>query len=255
MKIIAIETSGSNGSIALLKNEQVIKEYRFRKGMVHGKLLIPRLDQALRKARWSAKSLDLIAVDIGPGSYTGLRVGLAAAKSLAYALRAKIIGVSSLDALAENITSQYDHICPVIDARWNQVYTATYQLNKESDRPARGGSLPAGRRGAFGGKGRRYKRMTNYLTIEPTKLLKKLPRNVFIFGDGLVKYKDVFSRPRAQCANAGLRVGTETQWIPRAGKIGKLGYQRFKTGQKDNLFTLAPLYLKPTEAETKFKSK
>ncbi|MCK5578488.1 MAG: tRNA (adenosine(37)-N6)-threonylcarbamoyltransferase complex dimerization subunit type 1 TsaB, partial [Planctomycetes bacterium] len=104
MKIIAIETSGSNGSIALLKNEQVIKEYRFRKGMVHGKLLIPRLDQALRKARWSRNSLDLIAVDIGPGSYTGLRVGLAAAKSLAYALRAKIIGVSSLDALAENIT-------------------------------------------------------------------------------------------------------------------------------------------------------
>lgn len=208
------------------------KEYKFTKGMVHGRYLVPAIQKGIKQLKWKMSDIDLIAVDIGPGSYTGLRVGLTVAKTMVYALNeidrvnrkkptVSLIGINSLDAMAENITVKYDFICPVIDARWNQVYTAIYK-NKA---------------GVF-------KRISDYMAILPNELVKRLPSPVFMFGDGIKRYNDVFDKP-------GVTFGEEKVWFPRAKSIAKLGLNAFIKGKIDDPFKLVPLYLRLTEAEMK----
>ena len=173
MKIIGIETSSIRGGVAILeinpapashhvgmtwrrgwmKSNSIVrqKSLALKRGLVHGKLLVPALDRLLKEAHWRKDEIELVAVDIGPGSYTGLRVGLAITKTISYALKTKIAGVASLDVLVRNIPKDDHHkyICPIIDARWNQVYTAIYKKS-------------------FDG----YKRLTDYLAISPGDLVK-----------------------------------------------------------------------------------
>lgn len=229
------------GGIALLEDQTVRSEHRFIKGMVHGKYLIPVLKRALARAHWKLEDIDLIAVDIGPGSYTGLRVGVATAKTLAYTLQTNLVGVASLDIMAENGPLKYDFICPMIDARWNQLYTAIYK---------RDSSLPPPRRGSFRmtkGNGH-YERITDYLAITPEEFKRSLPREVLIFGDALIKYREVFKR-------AGIGYGAKSKWIPLAKNVARLGLEAFQQGKRDDYFSLVPLYLRPTEAEMKLKEK
>jgi len=234
MKIIAIETSSIQGGVAILEveNNSIImqKGLALRRGLVHGKLLVPALDKLLKKAHWKKEDIDIVAVDIGPGSYTGLRVGLAIAKTMSYVLKAGIIGVSSLDVLVSNIqkNGDYKYICPVIDARWNQVYTAIYEKSVNG-----------------------YKRRTDYLAISPEDLVKLISRykgEILLLGDGLRAYKDVFTKlaNRAEFA-------PERLWVPRAQNVAVLGYESYKQGKRDDPIKLLPLYLRPTEAEINLK--
>lgn len=253
MKIIGIETSSIQGGVAVLEAERDSKSIRsasstgrlltvsplrvlqkslaLRRGLVHGKLLIPALDKLLKRAHWRKDQIGLVAVDVGPGSYTGLRVGLAIAKTIAYALKTKIIGVSSLDILLKNVKdSDCGYACPVIDARWNQVYTAIYEKSING-----------------------YKRRTDYLAITPEDLVKLLNRyqdKILLFGDGLKAYADIFRRlgKRAEFAQ-------ERLWLPLAKNVALLGYEAHKEGKRDNPIKLLPLYLRQTEAEINLKSR
>lgn len=253
MKIIGIETSSIAGGVALLDSDPPeparmirsggrmsirasagqLKEFKFTKGMVHGRYLVPAIQKGLKQLKWKMSDIDLIAVDIGPGSYTGLRVGLAVAKTMGYALnelnhkrpKVSLIGITSLDAMAENITVKYDFICPVIDARWNQVYTAIYKNNCGH-----------------------YERISDYMAILPNEFIKRLPSPVFMFGDGVKRYKDIFGKP-------GVTFGEEKVWFPRAKYVARLGLNAFIEGKRDDPFKLVPLYLRLTEAEMKRATK
>jgi tRNA threonylcarbamoyladenosine biosynthesis protein TsaB len=191
------------------------------------------LDQILKKANWRKSDIGLVAVDIGPGSYTGLRVGLAIAKIMSYALKADIIGVSSLDALASGLAGQaaaVRYFCPVIDARWNQVYSAFYRAD-----------------------GRPNGRMTDYLAISPedlVKLIRRYPGEVLLSGDGLKSYGPVFERLGARARRA-----EERFWLPRARQIAILGAELYQAGRRDDPIKIMPLYLRRTEAEINLKSK
>jgi tRNA threonylcarbamoyladenosine biosynthesis protein TsaB len=235
MKVIGIETSNIIGGVAFLDSDKgKAKEFTFKRGMVHGKLLAPSIDKGMRKLKWNFSDIDLISVDVGPGSYTGLRVGVATAKALVYAInvlnqekgrktKTILVGVSSLDAMAQNIPPKHEFICPVIDARWKQVYTAIYKKVEGE-----------------------YKRITDYLPILPEDLVKILPESIFMFGDGLSRYKDIF-------AGKGVTFGAENGWFPRAKYIAQLGLNMFKEGKRDNPLKLVPSYLRATEAEMKRK--
>lgn len=231
MKIVGIETSGMRGGIALLENETVRREAFLTRGMVHGKLLVPALAKACKEIKWRTKDIDLVAVNIGPGSYTGLRVGLAVAKTMAYVLKKALIGVPSLDAMAAQFTEQppknISYLCPVIDAKWHQVYTALYKNTNDS-----------------------FKRVSDYLALQPEGLVKILPiNNILVFGDGLKTYHDVF-KPLPN-----VKVAPLNTWLPKARHIALLGYRAFKAGQRHKPERLIPLYLRPTEAEMNLKSK
>lgn len=234
MKVIGIETSGMHGGIALLEDNRIRRETDLKSGMVHGKLLIPALKKAISQSRWALDDIDLIAVDIGPGSYTGLRVGLAAAKMMAYLLDKPIIGISSLDAMVNNVKPSAEFACPVIDARWHQVYAAIYRPSNST---------------------KDWERITDYLAATPedlTKILKhhcsESGQDAEIFGDGLLPYKNTFTMP-------GVKLAAEKHWYPRASNIAKLGRIKWLAGKRDDCRKLLPLYLRLTEAEITMKKK
>ncbi|MFA5793546.1 MAG: tRNA (adenosine(37)-N6)-threonylcarbamoyltransferase complex dimerization subunit type 1 TsaB [Candidatus Brocadiia bacterium] len=236
MKALGIETSGNRGGIALLDGGKVLKEILLKKGMVHGKLLIAAIDKALKTCRWKKTDIDLIAVDIGPGSYTGLRVGLAAAKMMSYLLNIPMVGVSSLDALMQEINTKHLIACPVIDARWNQVYTAIYRKNAAG-----------------------WKKVTDFMAITPSELAKLLKEyslkygktdkspNIILFGDGLLSYNNILN------GLPGIESGSEKYWYPKPANIVRLGYKRWHNKQKDTYWEINPLYLRKTEAEITLK--
>lgn len=218
MRVLGIETSGRVGSVALLDDERLTGERTFEEGMIHGRELQP----AVRDLCADLTSIDLVAVDIGPGSYTGLRVGVAAAKGLCYALGKKIIGVASLDALAEQARGP-ERICPILDAQWRQVYAALYEEQEHV-----------------------LERTGELLAIAPAELATRIPEGTFIFGDGVERFREIFASPRWV-------IGGKELWIPKAATIARRGLRAFVKGERARVDTLVPLYLRATEAEENLK--
>ncbi|HZE98759.1 MAG TPA: tRNA (adenosine(37)-N6)-threonylcarbamoyltransferase complex dimerization subunit type 1 TsaB [Planctomycetota bacterium] len=219
MKVLGIETSGARGGVALLEAGQVRGTRLFEKGMVHGRDIAPSIRSLLDELRWPLEAIDLIACDIGPGSYTGLRVGLAAAKGLALALGRPLIGVASLDAMAEAARDRAKILVPAMDAKWEQIYSAVYIDGL---------------------------RTTDYLAEKPDAFAARVPKDAFVLGDALDQYgglfRDIVKAPREL-------------WDPRPDLVALLGQRLHEQGTRHDAATLVPLYLRPTEAEIKFGRK
>ncbi|MHC4607486.1 MAG: tRNA (adenosine(37)-N6)-threonylcarbamoyltransferase complex dimerization subunit type 1 TsaB [Planctomycetota bacterium] len=229
MKVLGIESAGMIGGVALVENDRVLAERIFEKGMVHGRLIAPTVLDLCRQTGTDLADIGLVAVDVGPGSYTGIRVGLAAAKALAFALGRPILGVPSLDALAEAASTQVEKgatLCAAVDARWQQVYGALYRA----------------------GNGRPPKRLGGFVTEAPEAFLARVPKGALACGDAQAKYPDGF---RA----AGVREGGEELTYPKPSVIARIAGRRFAKGKSDCVSTLVPLYLRRTEAEQKLSQK
>ena len=222
MKILAIETSHIVGSIAAADGPDLLAEETFREGMVHGKELVPRMKGLVERLGWSLPEIGLIAVSSGPGSYTGLRVGVIAVKTIAYAIVTPVVAVPSLDVLARNAPDDAAVACPVVDAKRKQVYACLFD--------------------------RERKRMGEYRVVYPDNLAEELPPGTVVLGDGLACYADLFDRE-------GVRIADESLWRPRAGVVAALGHDLYEGGQRDDYMSLVPLYLRRPEAEDKWCEK
>ncbi len=132
MRVLALDSSGLVASVALLEDEAILGEYSTNFHKTHSTTLLPMLDELMRMLELDIKeaSIDVIAVAKGPGSFTGLRIGAATAKGLALALKVPIIGVSTLAALAFGLWGSRGLVCPIMDARRDQVYTGLYRFGK-----------------------------------------------------------------------------------------------------------------------------
>jgi len=225
MLVLGVESSGPRGGVALLEDGRTLGEALFEAGMVHGREIAPAADRLLRAAGKGPADLGLVAVDIGPGSYTGLRVGLAAAKGLAYALGRPLIGVPSLDVLAEAAAGQGAALATAIDAKWDQVYGALYEV--KNGRPARISDMVAERPEAFAAR---------------------VPPGAVVVGDALERHAALFTA-------RGARLAPRELWTPRPAVVASLGWERHRGGAQDDAATLVPLYLRKTEAEEKFGPK
>jgi tRNA threonylcarbamoyladenosine biosynthesis protein TsaB len=219
MKVLGIESSGTRGGTALLESGKVLGTRLFEKGMVHGRDIAPSIRSLLDELHWPPEALDLIACDLGPGSYTGLRVGLAAAKGLALALKKPLIGVASLDAMAEAARDLARVLVPAIDAKWDQIYGAVYVDGR---------------------------RTTDYLAEKPAAFTARVPKDAFVLGDALDQYGGLFR---------DIVRGPRELWDPRPETVALLGQRLHEQGVRHDAATLAPLYLRPTEAEIKFGKK
>ena len=219
MRVLGIESSGTRGGVALLESGQVRGTRLFEKGMVHGREIAPSIKSLLNELHWTPEALDLIACDIGPGSYTGLRVGLAAAKGLALALARPLLGISSLDTLAEAARDRARTLVPAIDAKWEQIYGAVYVDGR---------------------------RTTDYLAEKPDAFVARVPKDAFVIGDALDQYGGLFR---------DIVRGPRELWDPRPEMVALLGQRLHEQGVRHDAATLVPLYLRPTEAELKFGRK
>lgn len=224
MNTIAIETSSSVGSVACVAHGRPIHERNFTKGLVHGRELLVELDKCMREVDWKRSDIELVAVSVGPGSYTGLRVGVAAAKALAYALRVQVIAVPSLDVIAENGPKTADHVAVAVDARREQVYASFYTNVAFS-----------------------FFREDGPLVLSPQEFAERLEHPVYVLGDALTKYSDAI-------VGQGVEAMGEITWRPQATNVGLLGEKAFLIGERTDPLKLSPLYLRLPEAEEKWRA-
>ena len=132
MKILALDSSGLVASVALLENDNLVAEFTVNNKKTHSQTLLPMLDEVVNAAGIELDAVDAIAIAAGPGSFTGLRIGAATVKGLSLALDKPVVPVPTLEGLAYNFWGSDRLICPIMDARRNQVYTGLYRF--EDDR-------------------------------------------------------------------------------------------------------------------------
>lgn len=221
MKVLGIETSGNIGGVAVCEGKHTIIAKDFGPGMQHGKELIPTIRTTLREIGWKPADIDLIAVDAGPGSYTGLRVGISCAKTLAYALNKPVVDVPVFDIIAENYPVNSTPLCPILDAKRKHVYACIYTT-----------------------EGAQRKRLSEFLVIQPEELASMLPRPVIVFGDGIAPYKHIFHQ-------SDIIIAEENHATPKAKYVALLGERMYEAGHRCAIDTLLPLYLRRPEVVEK----
>lgn len=133
MKLLALDSSGLVASVAIMEDDTLVAEYTMNYKKTHSQTLLPMLDEVRRMTELDLSTIDAIAVAAGPGSFTGLRIGSATAKGLGLAMNVPIIPVPTVDALAFNLYGSASLICPLMDARRNQVYTGLYDFLKKEN--------------------------------------------------------------------------------------------------------------------------
>ena len=127
MKILSLDSTSVTASVSINENEQILAENFINNGLTHSQTLMPMVESVLKDAEISIKDIDLFAITNGPGSFTGVRIGIASVKGMADALGKKCLAVSTLEAIAEPLKNEDCIACAVMDARCSQVYTAIFQ--------------------------------------------------------------------------------------------------------------------------------
>jgi tRNA threonylcarbamoyladenosine biosynthesis protein TsaB len=225
MKVLGIETSGLVGNIAVCDGNKVVASKSYGKNFSHGKEIVSTIELLLNEIKWDPSNIDLIAVSTGPGSYTGLRVGVTCAKTLAYGLEKPVIDVPTLDVLVENVKdNSAKTICPVLDAKRKSVYACIYERT-----------------------GNKNRKCTDFLIISPDSLIDILPESTLIFGDGIAPYREIFTQKNLTI------VEDEKLCIADAADVARLGLERYEQGIRCEINALAPLYLRKSEAEERLK--
>jgi len=226
MITLGIETSGEVGSVALCRDDEVLAAYRFPEGARHARDIVPAIDRVVAEAAVSKHEIQALAVSQGPGSFTGLRVGVTCAKTLAYALGWRAVGVPSLEVLAQNASgaSGVEFTCPVLDARRDRVYGTVFQWS-----------------------GGRWRDTTGVLILSPHGLADRIPEGALVFGTGVRAYPDVFAGNR-------FRIGARALEVGRAEEVARLGALRISAGRNVDPLQLVPHYHRITEAEEKIQA-
>lgn len=132
MKLLAIDSSGLTATVACMDGETLMGEYTIQYKKTHSQTLLPMIDEVVKMIEWDLKEMDAIAVAAGPGSFTGLRIGAATAKGLGFALDVPVVPVPTLEGLAYNLYGTGAVVCPMMDARRNQVYAGIYEFAAEA---------------------------------------------------------------------------------------------------------------------------
>lgn len=229
MKLLAIETSTMIGSVALTDDNELLAEYQIGIKATYSDTLFPMIDHILKNANVSIQEVDAFALAKGPGSFTSLRIGISVIKGLALANNKPVIAIPSLDALAHNICFSNMLICPLIDARRDEVYTAFYKREE----------------------GHTLKKLTPDRAIVPEILLDEIREEVVFLGDGTDLYKDLIIRKLKEKA---LFSPLHLKY-PRASAIAQLAFKKLNVNEVSDIEVMTPLYVRPPEAETKWVQK
>ncbi len=219
---LAVETSGRSGSVALGTGSAIERVLYFETPRNHGAELLPAVDRVCRDADISPGALDALYVSGGPGSFTGLRVGITFARALALSGDVRIVRVPTLDVVAQNALEADDrpqHVGVVLDAKRNKVYAAAYVL-----------------------RGKCYERLDDAAERDPVEFFDSIPRPAAILGEGI-------GYIRQAVTESGLRVLPEALHAARAEHVYRLGHELATAGAYDDAFSLIPIYVRRPEAE------
>jgi tRNA threonylcarbamoyladenosine biosynthesis protein TsaB len=223
---LAVETSTLTGAVALLQADRAVAESRVSVAVTHGERLMAAIDGVLRSARCELGDVDAFAVALGPGSFTGLRIGVSTVKGLAFATGKPVVGVPTLDALAWTLPFCAYPVCPILDAKKDEVYAALYRTLEG-----------------------RLELLEAPRAVAPRTLAEELRATtegpIVFLGDGVAPFAAILGEilgTRARLTPAGLR-------LPSAVTVGELGGALLARGEVSDPAALVPLYLRPSEAE------
>jgi len=221
MKVLGIDTSSLVMSIAVVENNRLLGEYTTNLKKNHSIRLMPAISRLLEELGMEPEELGGVAVAQGPGSYTGVRIGLSTAKALAWSLGIPLAGVSSLEAIAANASFAKEKICPLMDARRGQVYTAL-----------------------FSGRNRLHQDQIRLLD-EWLPELKLAEERILFLGDDVSLHQEKIEQGLGDMALFG-----PAEWnLPRASFIARKGAELIEEGQYAQIHSFAPHYLQLAEAE------
>ena len=231
MRILAIDSSGLVATVAVVEEEneisKTIAEYTINYKKTHSQTLLPMLDEIVKMTDMNLDTIDAIAVAGGPGSFTGLRIGSATAKGLGLALKKPLIHIPTVDGLAYNLCYTDRIICPIMDARRNQVYTGIYQMD-----------------------GDKLQVLEAQMAVEIDELAKKLctyGKPVIFLGDGVPVHKDRLEKELM--TNYDIAFAPAHMNQQRAATVGMLGIQYYKEGKTETAMEHKPDYLRVSQAE------
>ena len=233
MKVLAIETTGSVGSFAVVEAEagqapEVLADVERDIMGRHVEASINIVDEVLRRASVGLEDLAGVAVSLGPGSFTGLRVGLGMAKGICVGAGLALVGVPTLDCLARPLREREGLVVPARDARRGEVYCCIYRSDGET-----------------------LGRLSDYLSLPPEELVKRIEKasgglRVTLVGDGLIRYAEVFAG-----LSGTIDVAPGSQNNVRASVVGAMGIELMSAGKTLDLDSAEPIYVRPSEAERK----
>jgi tRNA threonylcarbamoyladenosine biosynthesis protein TsaB len=221
--VLGMETSTPWASVTIGSEQGIIGSCLISRGASHGSFLMPAVEFLMKEADLTYRNLSAVAVGLGPGLYTGMRVGVATAKTLAQALSVPIVGVPSLDLLAFEIRYSNKLICPVLDAKRNEVFFAFYK------------AVPGG-----------VTRVSEYVVASPEKLLVEMEartEEILLVGNGALLYRHMLETRRK------VEFGSIANAFPRATSLVELALPRLFREDFDRMFDLEPLYMRRSDAE------
>lgn len=220
MNILAIDTAGPYLSVAIAKDEKLIAQYKSKSEQSHSDMLAPAVEKLLKKAKLRPKNIDLYAVSIGPGSFTGLRIGVAFIKGMNLFANKPVVCVPTLDAMVFCINAEV--VCPVVDAKRQNVYTTIYK------------------------KGKRVLKYSVIPIVEVLEKLKSAPSIVFV-GDGI----DVYKQEIVKALGKKTVFADKKHWHTTADIIAKIGFRMYNQnkGVIVDLSQLTPMYLYPRDIQ------
>ncbi|SUY46694.1 universal bacterial protein YeaZ [Clostridium putrefaciens] len=230
MKVLSVDSSSSTASVAILEDNRLLGEINFNYKKQHSVLLLTMIDTLLNSISLDISEIDGFVISKGPGSFTGLRIGMATIKGLSFSSNKPFISVSSLDALARNIYGFPGIICPIMDALRDNVYTSLYTYEN--------GSLI---------------QIMDYTCLSIDELiinLKTYSKEVCFVGDAISLHKDklISQLPKVKFSPSDL------SYI-RAASLGIIGINKLRNGENDDINNSAPVYLRKSQAEREYDEK
>ena len=230
MKVLALDTSTMMATCAVLDENRVLGEYSLNQDMTHSEKLVPMIREVLYSLNLKVEDIDLYGAAIGPGSFTGLRIGIATIKGFAHLFEKPVVGVSTLEGLAYNLPCS-EIVVPMIDARRDRVYTGIYSWEKKN-----------------------IKTIMNPTVLDINELLNILDNSyeeIVVNGDGSLLHRDIIN----ETLKEKVIFSTIGQDICRAVSIGELAIKKYREGNIDNYYSLIPDYLRESQAQRELDEK
>ena len=220
MLVLAIDTATKIASVALYDDKiGILGETNLYVKTNHSNIIMGLIDNLFKMTGFTIKDVDKIAVTVGPGSFTGIRIGVAIAKGLTYGTDKKIVGINELDVIANNAESREGIIVPLIDARKGRVYFSTYRYVEN-----------------------KIENISEYKDGDLADILEEMKEDKYIFvGDGAIAYSDMIEEKMGKRGT----LFSKTSSIPRAAVAARLAVD----SKDDNLYTLEPFYVNKSQAE------
>ena len=230
MKILAVDTSATAASVAIAEENKLIGEFSIDTALTHSRTLMPMLEQLLKNTGSTIDDIEALAVNVGPGSFTGVRIGVAAVKGLAFSKNLPCVSVSTLHSMAYNMLGCDCIVCAVMDARCSQVYNALFRV-----------------------EGEKVTRLTEDRALSLSDLkqeLKSIKEKIILVGDGAILCSNYLGTELDNVVLAPFNKRVQT-----ASSVAYAAFEKLKLGEKLTAQQLMPVYLRLPQAQRELNKK